>query len=210
MDRELSERRDARIPAAAAELVERLRARAGGAAAAAAAAAAAPAAAEAHSNSPEVLLVLKMLDGLSAARRALEAMRKQIEEFVAADVALRTPQPLPDELDMSSAADTLCLLHVSASAQPGGGARGPRAPGPKRQKGCRDLGRLVSVLWVPRGFDEEQEPALKDLVAYRGIVVRDSRAGKRSQCKRGGMLLIKYQDGELAWAKKDRLLKFLD
>ena len=39
----------------------------------------------AASSSPEVLLVVKMLDSLAAAKRALEEMRKQIEEFVAAE-----------------------------------------------------------------------------------------------------------------------------
>jgi hypothetical protein len=165
----------------------------------------APAAgAPALSSPPAGLVVLKMLDSLLAAKRALEVMRKQIEELVAADMALRPPQPLPAELDMSSAADTLCLLQAS-KPEPRKGA-----PGPDHRKRCSDLGRLVSVLWVPRGFGEEREPALKDLVAYRGIVVKDCRAGKHSRCKRDGMLLIRYQDGELAWAKKDKLLKFLD
>jgi hypothetical protein len=165
----------------------------------------APAAgAPALSSPPAGLVVLKMLDSLSAAKRALEEMRKQIEELVAADMALRPPQPLPAELDMSIAADTLCLLQAS-KPEPRKGA-----PGPDHRKRCSDLGRLVSVLWVPRGFGEEREPALKDLVAYRGIVVKDCRAGKHSRCKRDSMLLIRYQDGELAWAKKDKLLKFLD
>jgi hypothetical protein len=165
----------------------------------------------AASSSPEVLLVVKMLDSLAAAKRALEEMRKQIEEFVAADVALRTPQPRPEELDMSSAADTLCLLQVSKPEPPKPERESvPGVQTPKHKKRCSDVGRLVSVLWVPRGFGEEREPALKDLVAYRGIVVKDCRAGKHSHCKRDGMVLIRYQDGELAWAKKDKLLKFLD
>jgi hypothetical protein len=134
------------------------------------------------SSSPEVLIVLKMLDSLAAAKRALEEMRKQIEEFVADDVALRTPQPHPEELDMSSAADTLCLLQVSKPEPPKRERESvPGVQAPKHKKRRSDVGRLVSVLWVPGGFGEGRKPALKDLVAYRGIVIKDCRAGKHQR-----------------------------
>ena len=165
-------------------------------------------------DAPEVRTVMKMLDSLSVVKRALEEMRTQLEELVATDMALRTPQP--DEV--SSAAETLCLLQVStpqaSELRPGAADERKKNAAPARKKGCSkngcsNVGRLVSVLWVPLGFDDAREPAITDLVPYLGVVVSESRASKHSHCKRGNRLLIRYTDGELAWAKKDKLLKFL-
>jgi hypothetical protein len=188
--------------------------------------AAAPSPAATLPDSPEARTVMKMLDSLSVVKRALEEMRTQLEELVATDMPLRTPQL--DEV--SIAAETLCLLQdprpqvsTPQASEPGAADERRKSAAPARKKsaararkkgcsknGCSNVGRPVSVLWVPLGFDDAREPAIRDLVPYLGVVVSESRASKHSHCKRGNRLLIRYTDGQLAWAKKDKLLKFLD
>ena len=147
--------------------------------------------ANAPSHSPEVLRILESMS------TALVQIQTQVAELAAATSSL-PPQPPPQDLDpeMSSAATTLRFLRDSDPA-----CTRQRMDGrPARKKKRSDVGRRVSVLWVPRDFDDALEPAPEDLAPFSGLVLK----------KRNRSLLVKYDDGSLAWARKDKLLSFLD
>ena len=178
--------RSERNALAAVELFERMGPRSaglpGGHSKASLGAAARPA--HAPSHSPEVLRILESMS------TALLQMQTQVAELAAATSSLPPPQDLDPE--MCSAATTLRVLRASAPACT------HRRPARKKKRG--DVGRRVSVLWVPRDFDDALEPAPEDLAPFSGLVLK----------KRGRSLLVKYDDGSLAWARKDKLLSFLD
>jgi hypothetical protein len=127
-----------------------------------------------------------MLEGISG---ALGQVQKMVAECAA---ATREAGPALDP-DILSAVSALRLLQTSQPAR-------ARTPERRWARKRADVGRRVSVLWVPRTFDDALEPSLEDLAPFCGLVVK----------KRGRSLLVKYDDGSLSWARRDKLLSFLD
>jgi hypothetical protein len=117
------------------------------------------------------------------------------------------------EQGLMSAAYALCTFRdlvkerrtEAAIAAPAASAAiaAPVARKTLHRKPRSDVGRKVAVLWVPKGFPEDVDPELSDLVPFHGVVVKHIRSRK------SGTHFVHYEDGACRWHKRDELFKFI-
>jgi len=151
----------------------------------------------------------RMQESLSKAARPVAEAVDAEQELVSAATALcsfRAASVAPAFAAGAVPAVSTALTMPAASEAPAAlvasttlSARGARP----RWRLRSDVGRRVSVMWVRPGFPPDTEPSARDLMAFYGVVEKHLRTRK------SGTHLVRYDDGQRRWHKKDGLFAFL-